>query len=120
LAMKLDLLKEDDKFYWNDDPETAFDTVYDALSERGETAYIKGHYGTRTLFGSLIGNEVHLVLLSEYYRFGNDGDRLSFVDPSGGPFVSVGTPMSEYHRLFPKKAIKAIDNRTSCLVLELE
>jgi hypothetical protein len=33
----------------------------------------------------------------KYVRYGwNDDDKIIFVDPSGGPFISVGTNMSLY------------------------
>lgn len=119
-SMKLELQSADDEYYWNDSPDTRYPSIYDAFAARGETAFIKGHYGTRTAIACLIGDEVHVALTSEYFRFGSNTDgSLRFVDPSGGPFMSVGAPMSEYHRQLPNRPIKSIDRRGIFVVLEL-
>lgn len=52
-------------------------------------------------------------------RFGGHPD-LEFVDPSGGPFISVGTSLREYHSNLPDKKIDSIKKIDTFLVITTE
>jgi hypothetical protein len=54
-----------------------------------QTKYIN-RYGDKILFTEISPNEVEMSGF-EYYRYGDD-----FVDPSGGPYISVGTDIGRY------------------------
>ncbi len=47
----------------------------------------------------------------EFMRFGfkKTPDAITFVDPSGGPFISVGTKLSDYSEDLPSKTIRRIE-----------
>ncbi len=52
-------------------------------------------------------------------RFGGVPD-LEFIDPSGGPFINVGTPLREYHPKLPNKKIVAIERNDKLLIIVTE
>ena len=47
----------------------------------------------------------------EFMRFGfkETPDVITFVDPPGGPFVSVGSKLSDYSKDLPSKTIRRIE-----------
>ena len=52
-----------------------------------------------------------LSFVSPYMKCGySEGtETIGFVDPSGGPFISVGTPLKEYNTKLPDKKISSIN-----------
>ena len=78
---------------------------------------IVGRYGHSCSFVKYTGSSYKLHIHGNYpYRCGGfaaDDERegLSFVDPAGGPFISVNTPLNEYHNKLPKKKIVSITHR---------
>ena len=67
-------------------------------------------------------NDIHVIVEDEgkykvsfsdcaYLRAGyqKDSDELSFVDPPGGPFVSVGHSLSDFNNKLPDLEIKGIE-----------
>jgi hypothetical protein len=72
---------------------------------------IKGRYGAVTCHISPFAEDQYLLELTEhggYCRFGTDNEGLTFVDPSGGPFIAREALLSGYHRDLPELAIKEI------------
>ena len=52
-------------------------------------------------------------------RFGGVPD-LEFIDPSGGPFINVGTSLREYHPKLPDKKIVSIERNDKLLIITTE
>jgi hypothetical protein len=83
-----------------------------------EPIKIKGHYGTHTVTAIKILDGVYsLKLVDDFYRCGRfaedpKGDEgLSFIDPSGGPFIGHGSLASKYHPELPNLKIKKLESR---------
>lgn len=77
---------------------------------------VVGRYGYSCTFVEVDKNTFKLIIHSKLCRFGgfaadSDKEGLSFVDPSGGPFIAIDTPLKEYHHKLPNKIIKKITNR---------
>jgi len=80
---------------------------------------ITGRYGDRhTLVESESG--YNLQFSTKYHRIGfreRDEVGISFVDPSGGPFISVGEVLEELHDKLPKglkiKTIEYVEGKES-------
>lgn len=53
-------------------------------------------------------------------RFGSDENGLTFIDPSGGPFIGVGGVLKELHPKLPNKAIVSIERNESLLIITTE
>lgn len=50
-----------------------------------------------------------------------DREGLSFVDPSGGPFIGVGASLNEYHRELPdRKIIKIHHKHDTGIIIEID
>ena len=45
-----------------------------------------------------------------YYRTGYNDDSIEFVDPSGGPFITVGMNLGNYFNTKEEMIIKSIEN----------
>jgi len=75
---------------------------------------MRNRYGTEYWFGK-VGDKTYTIKGElEYWRFGGfegqdhlDADNLGFVDPSGGPFISIGYEI-EGHKV---KQISAKDGQ---------
>ena len=83
-----------------------------------EPIKIKGHYGTHTITATKIADALYrLSPVQDYYRFGGFTDDtkgikgLSFIDPSGGPFIAHGSIAREYHPDLPNLKIKRLESR---------
>ena len=91
-----------------------------------EEIKIKGHYGTHTVTAIEVSDGVYrLMLVENSCRFGGFTDDisggLSFIDPSGGPFISHGSIAREYHSDLPNLKIKGLFHRMDGgLVMHLE
>ena len=77
---------------------------------------IKGHYGTHTVTAIKVLDGVYrLALVNNSCRFGGFADGisggLSFIDPSGGPFIAHGSLASQYHADLPNLKIKKLESR---------
>ena len=81
-----------------------------------EPIKIKGHNGTHTVTAIKVSDGVYrLMLVENSCRFGGFADGisegLSFIDPSGGPFIAHGSLASQYHADLPNLKIKKLDSR---------
>ena len=92
------------------------------------THRIKGHYGTVTSqITKIDDNRYRLQTESGFCRFGGFSDELaeagrtgySFVDPAGGPFISVGHPLNELHAELPNKRITKIESNEEGIILHV-
>jgi hypothetical protein len=82
---------------------------------------IKGHYGTVTCHVTELSPlRYRLELVNNICRFGGMVDKLSFVDPSGGPMIHVEDSLRSFHRDLPDRKIVAISRDDVGLVLELD
>ena len=66
--------------------------------------------GDTIVFEKLDDNTVKMSGF-QYYRTGfyEDGSKIEFVDPSGGPFISVGMNLNTYFNTKKNMIIKAIE-----------
>ena len=83
-----------------------------------ESIKIKGHYGTHTVTAIKVSDGVYrLMLVDHHCRFGGFAEDpkgvegLSFIDPSGGPFIAHGSIAREYHPDLPNLRIKKLESR---------
>ena len=83
-----------------------------------EPIKINGHYGTHTVTAIKVSDGVYrLMLVDHHCRFGGFADDtkgvegLSFIDPSGGPFIAHGSIAREYHADLPNLKIKKLFHR---------
>lgn len=79
---------------------------------------IKGRGGNHTVTAVKIADALYsLRLVQDFYRFGGFAEDpkgvegLSFIDPSGGPFIAHGSIAREYHPDLPNLTIKRLDSR---------
>ena len=74
------------------------------------TYQIKGRYGISCTLKQESRNRWKLRVKSGMCRFGMtpDHESLSFVDPEGGPFISLGDSLNRYLRDLPKVTITKI------------
>ena len=75
---------------------------------------IKSRYGDTH---KIIKHEDHYEFViaekcKDWVRYGyrTNPKHIEFVDPSGGPFISVGSKLSSYHKDLPNKSIVRIDS----------
>lgn len=65
-----------------------------------------------------------LSFVSHHIRCGySEGtETVDYIDPSAGPFISVGTPLKEYNKKLPDKKITSInwEENSECYVIEIE
>jgi hypothetical protein len=89
---------------------------------------IYGRYGKRTCVVSDIDESRYRLQIDEdFCRFGGFNDKdtasgasgYSFVDPSGGPFVSVGSPLNSLHAELPAKRITKIESTDEGIILHV-
>lgn len=76
---------------------------------------IVGRYGYSCTISKVTSKRYSVLITSRYFRCGgfaetDEREGLSFIDPSGGPFISVDTFLNEYHYKLPKRKIKEITN----------
>jgi hypothetical protein len=81
-----------------------------------EPIKINGHYGTHTVTAIKVLDGVYrLALVNNSCRFGGFADGisegLSFIDPSGGPFIAHGSLASQYHTDLPNLKIKKLESK---------
>ena len=75
---------------------------------------IKSRYGD---IHKIVEHEDHYEFIiaencRDMVRFGfrDTPENIQFVDPAGGPFISVGSKLSSYHKDLPNKSIVRIDS----------
>lgn len=69
---------------------------------------VKSRYGEERHF-EFYDHGVYFVANTRWCRFGhNNAGKISFVDPDGGPFVSVGANLNEFGDDFPDFVIGEI------------
>jgi len=65
-------------------------------------------YGDEIIFKEINKNQIEMIG-GEYYRTGLDQDgTINFVDPSGGPFIQVGTELGRYFNDDQSRIVKSI------------
>ena len=66
-------------------------------------------YGDEIIFKEINENQIQM-LGGDHYRIGyNEDETIDFVDPSGGPFIQVGTDLGRYFGDGVKRVIKSIE-----------
>lgn len=84
---------------------------------------IIGRYGHSCTLTKLKLKKYLVSFTDPVYRLGfhEDPYTLSYIDPSGGPFISVGSSLREFHPELPDKPIAAItrDKETNLIIIEL-
>ena len=87
-----------------------------------KTILLKSRYGETHKLERIGGSDSHLFLFipqDDYYRLsfnGKEEDGYDFVDPSGGPFISVGTKLESLNKVV--KSIKRDNNNR--VIIEFE
>ena len=81
---------------------------------------IMGRYGHSCTLTKLKPKKYLISFVNPVARFGSDENGISFVDPSGGPFISVGTSLREYHPKLPNKKIVSIERNDKLLIIVTE
>ena len=82
---------------------------------------LKSRYGETHRLERIGGSDSHLFLFvpsDDYYRVGfneNEKDDYDFVDPSGGPFIQVGSILNCVN-----KVVKSITKSEDGIVIEFE
>jgi hypothetical protein len=67
-------------------------------------------YGDEIIFKEINENQIQM-LGGDHYRTGYEQDgTINFVDPSGGPFIQVGTDLGRYFGDGVKRVIKSIES----------
>ena len=75
-----------------------------------ENAEYINRYGDKITFQHINENQIQM-LGGEYYRTGyNEDETIDFVDPSGGPFIQVGTDLGRYFDDGVKRVVKSIES----------
>lgn len=75
-----------------------------------ENAEYINRYGDKITFQYINENQIQM-LGGDYYRTGyNEDETIDFVDPSGGPFIQVGTDLGRYFGDGVKRVIKSIES----------
>jgi len=80
---------------------------------------IIGRYGHSCTLTKLKPKKYLISFVSPIISFGGV-PQIEFVDPSGGPFISVGTSLRGYHPKLPDKKIVSIDRNDSLLIITTE
>ncbi len=75
-----------------------------------KSAKYTNRYGDTITFQYINENQIQM-LGGQYYRTGysQDGEQIEFVDPSGGPFISIGTDIGRYFEDGVKRVVKSIE-----------
>lgn len=93
------------------------------MTKKIEPFKIIGRYGHSCTLTKLKPKKYLISFVQPVIRYGfsEDQNTLSFIDPSGGPFISVGTSLKEYNSKLPDKPIISIvrDDETGITVIDL-
>lgn len=88
---------------------------------------IKGRHGPSMVFHEQEDGTYYVELVGECREHSRCGFVQSpggiiyrFIDPSGGPFVSIGHYLNDFNREAPKKKITAIISENDRWILEVE
>ena len=72
-------------------------------------ATYQNRYGDDIIFEKLDDNTIKMSGF-KYSRTGyNDDESIDFVDPSGGPFIQIGTNVGRYFKGEPQMIVKSIE-----------
>lgn len=75
-----------------------------------ENAKYINRYGDEIIFKKINENQIQMIG-GQYYRTGyNEDETINFVDPSGGPFIQVGTDLGRYFGDGIKRVVKSIES----------
>jgi hypothetical protein len=80
---------------------------------------IIGRYGHSCTLTKLKPKKYLISFVNPIISFGG-APQIEFVDPSGGPFISVGTSLQEYHPKLPDKKIVSIERNENLLIITSE
>lgn len=84
---------------------------------------IMGRHGHSCTLTKLKPKKFLLSFVQPIVRYGYNEDmtEINFVDPSGGPSISIGTSLRELHPKLPDKKVTAItvDKETKVTVIDL-
>jgi hypothetical protein len=76
-------------------------------------------YGDKIIFKEISENEIEMLGF-EYFRSGlNENKETTFIDPSGGPFISVGTDVGRYFEDGIERRIKSIERLEGKIILSI-
>ena len=75
-----------------------------------EQAKYHNRYGDEIIFKKINENQIEMIG-GQYYRTGynEDGKSIMFIDPSGGPFIQIGTDLGRYFDDGVKRVVKSIE-----------
>jgi len=76
-------------------------------------AKYNNRYGDDIIFTELSETEIEMSGF-EYYRCGED-----FIDPSGGPFIRIGTDVGRYFDDDKLRKVKAINVKNNKIILTI-
>jgi hypothetical protein len=76
-------------------------------------AKYNNRYGDDIIFTELSETEIEMSGF-EYYRWGED-----FIDPSGGPFIRIGTDVGRYFDDDKLRKVKAINVKNNKIILTI-
>jgi hypothetical protein len=80
---------------------------------------IMGRNGHSCTLTKLKPKRYLISFVNPVVRFGGVPD-LEFIDPSGGPFINIGTSLREYHPKLPDKKIVYIERNEKLLIITSE
>ena len=73
-----------------------------------KTAQYINRYGDEIIFKKINENQIEMIG-GEYFRVGSQDNQIQFVDPSGGPFIQIGTDLGRYFEDGVKRIVKSIE-----------
>lgn len=63
-------------------------------------------------------NTIHFnAANSKYFRYGEDNNKLTFIDCEGGPFIALWELASDIHSSFPKREIVKITYKKNATIV---
>ena len=91
------------------------------------TIPIRGHYGSHTITAMKRTPTVYRLDMRENLcaRYGypegvaDDSAGFAFIDPSGGPFITVGAIAREYHPKLPDRTITRLEAKDGEILMHL-
>lgn len=93
------------------------------MTKKIEPFKIIGRYGHSCTLTKLKPKKYLISFVQPIVRWGmkEDSTEINFVDPSGGPCISVGTSLRDLHPKLPDKKVTAItiDKETRVTVIDL-
>jgi hypothetical protein len=92
-----------------------------------EPIKIQGRYGKHSIIATKVSDGVYnLRMVEDFYRCGGFSEDargvegLSFIDPSGGPFIAHGSIAQQYHPDLPPIKIKKLEEQDGKIFMYLD